>query len=107
MAEQKNQKTRPVCPEHWQKLRKKGLEGLSFWAKLFASGKVNKVLREQGFVESKTECRFCKKKPYDFYIVTDPVEVEDEASATETAGLENQADRRSLQSRRMPCLFRR
>jgi len=63
MAEQKSQKkVRPVCPEHWQKLREKGIEGLSFWARLFASGKVNKVLRAQGFVQSKTECRFCKKK---------------------------------------------
>ena len=64
MAETQNEKaSRPVCPEHWQKLRKKGLEGLSFWTRLLASGRVNKALREQGFVESKTECRFCKKKP--------------------------------------------
>ena len=64
MAEQQNQKVRrPVCPEHWQKLRKKGIEGLSFWTRLFASGRVNKMLGEQGFVKSETECRFCKKKP--------------------------------------------
>ena len=63
MVKQKNQKVRPVCPEHWQQLRKKGLEGLSFWTRLLASGKVNKTLREQGFVQSETECRFCKKKP--------------------------------------------
>ncbi len=61
MAEQQK-KVRPVCPEHWQKLRKKGLEGLSFWARLLASARVNKTLREQGFVESNTECRFCKKE---------------------------------------------
>lgn len=68
MVNQQNQKPRRfVCPEHWQQLRKKGLEGLSFWTRLLASGKVNKTLREQGFVESKTECRFCKnkKKPSD------------------------------------------
>ena len=52
----------PVCPEHWQKLREKAIKGLSFWTRLIASGRVNKMLREQGFVESKTECRFCKKK---------------------------------------------
>ena len=63
MPKQKNQKIRPVRPEHWQQLRKKGLEGLSFWTRLLASGKVNKTLREQGFVQSETECRFCKKKP--------------------------------------------
>lgn len=61
MAEQQK-KVRPVCPEHWQMLRKKGLEGLSFWTRLLASGKVNKTLREQGFVQSDTECRFCKKR---------------------------------------------
>jgi hypothetical protein len=64
LAEPKKQKvSRPVCPEHWQKLREKGLEGRSFWARLLASGKVNRVLNEQGFVKSNTECRFCKKKP--------------------------------------------
>lgn len=62
MAEQQK-KVRPVCPERWQMLRKKGLEGLSFWMRLLASGRVNKTLREQGFVPSETECRFCKKKP--------------------------------------------
>lgn len=62
MAEQQKI-IRPVCLEHWQQLRKKGLEGLSFWTRLFASGKVNKTLREQGFVQSETECRFCTKKP--------------------------------------------
>ena len=63
MAEKKNRKVRPVCREHWQQLRKKGLEGLSFWTRLFASGRVNKTLRKQGFVESETECRLCKKTP--------------------------------------------
>lgn len=63
MSQQKNKKVRPVCPDHWQSLRKKGLEGLSFWTRLLASGRVNKTLREQGFVKSETECRFCKKKP--------------------------------------------
>ena len=62
MAERQNKKVRPVCPEHWQMLRKKGFEGLSFWTRLLASGRVNRTLREQGFVESQTDCRFCKKK---------------------------------------------
>ena len=65
MVKQQNKKVRPVCPEHWQALQKKGLEGLSFWTRLIASGRVNKTLREQGFVQSETECRFCKKKPAD------------------------------------------
>ena len=61
MSEKQRQRvSRPVCSEHWEKLRAKGLEGLPFWKRLLASSKVNKTLREQGFVESKTECRFCK-----------------------------------------------
>ena len=43
-------------------LRKKGLEGMSLWVRILASGRVNRTLREQGFVESQSECRFCKKK---------------------------------------------
>ena len=62
MSDQQNRKIRPVCPEHWQMLRKKGLEGMSLWVRILASGRVNRTLREQGFVESQSECRFCKKK---------------------------------------------
>ncbi|MEO8496899.1 MAG: hypothetical protein ABI614_17650 [Planctomycetota bacterium] len=53
----------PVCPEHWQKIRDKAIQGLPFWTRLIASGRVKKMLNEQGFVQSDTECRFCKKKP--------------------------------------------
>ena len=59
MAEEKKpRKSHPVCAEHWNRLRSEAIKGVPFWARVF----VNKKMREQGFVRSKTECAFCKKK---------------------------------------------
>ena len=61
MAEQPSQRTpHPVCPEHWEKMRKEAIKGLPFWTRPFASGTVNKLIRKQGFVESATDCAFCR-----------------------------------------------
>ncbi len=61
MAEPQIPKVRhPVCAEHWQKMRAETIKGLPFLVRPFASGTVNKMLRERGFVESETECSFCQ-----------------------------------------------
>ncbi|MBP89236.1 MAG: hypothetical protein CMJ64_21390 [Planctomycetaceae bacterium] len=63
MAKQERQRTpQPVCPEHWQKMRNEAIKGLPFWTRPFASGTVDKRLRSHGFVESSSECAFCKTK---------------------------------------------
>ncbi len=54
----KTRKPHPVCAEHWNRLRQEAVKGVPFWAKPL----VNRKLREQGFVLSKTECAFCKTK---------------------------------------------
>ena len=61
MAEQKRKRAaRPLCPEHWQKMRKEMISVLPFWTRPFASGAVNKKLAEKGFVRSDSDCAFCQ-----------------------------------------------
>jgi hypothetical protein len=60
MAERKRKKaSQPLCPEHWQKMRKEMIKVLPFWTRPFASGQVNKKLAEKGFVQSDSACAFC------------------------------------------------
>lgn len=61
MAQKRRERApRPVCSEHWQKMRSEAMKVLPFWSRPFASGTVEKTLRKQGFVPSDTECAYCK-----------------------------------------------
>ena len=60
MAKQRKRKVRPVCTEHWQKMRKEALAVMPFWSRPIAGIKINRMLREKGFVKSDAECIFCK-----------------------------------------------
>ena len=54
MAEQQK-KVRPVCPEHWQDLRKKGLDRLSCSARLARFGKLNRRSRSSSSVRARLD----------------------------------------------------
>lgn len=58
----KPRKALPVCKEHWQKMRKEALVGLPFWSRPLAGIKIKQMLNEKGFVQSNSECAFCKTK---------------------------------------------
>ena len=60
MAKKRKRKVRPVCKEHWQTMRKEGLAVMPFWSRPIASIKINRMLRDKGFVKSDAECTFCK-----------------------------------------------
>jgi hypothetical protein len=62
MPDQQNQRTtHAVCKKHWQKMRKETLKGLPFLTRPFAGGTVDRMLGDQGFVQSESQaCSFCK-----------------------------------------------
>ena len=60
MAKQRKRKVRPVCKEHWQKMRKESLAVVPFWSRPIAGIKINRMLRDKGFVKSDAECTFWK-----------------------------------------------
>jgi hypothetical protein len=62
MDDEKSRKTYPVCKEHWERMRQEALSGVPFWSRQLAKLKVKQVLNQRGFVQSDTECRFCKTK---------------------------------------------
>ncbi len=59
MSKQRKRKVRPVCQEHWQKMRKEALAVMPFWSRPLAGIKINRMLQDKGFVKSKTECNYC------------------------------------------------
>jgi hypothetical protein len=60
MAKQRKRKARPVCAEHWQKMRKEAFAVLPFWSRPLAGKKINQLLRDKGFVKSDEECAYCR-----------------------------------------------
>ena len=60
MTKQRKRKERPVCAQHWQSMRKEALAVMPFWSRPLASIKINRMLRDKGFVKSDGECTFCK-----------------------------------------------
>lgn len=60
MAKQRKRKARPVCEEHWQKMRKEAFAVIPFWSRPLAGKKINQMLRDKGFVKSDDQCAYCK-----------------------------------------------
>ena len=60
MAKERKRKVRPVCNEHWQKMRSEAISVMPFWSRPIAGIKINRMLRDKGFVKSDAECTFCK-----------------------------------------------
>ena len=60
MAKQRKRKVRPICNEHWQAMRKEALSVMPFWSRPLAGIKINRMLRDKGFVKSDEECTYCK-----------------------------------------------
>lgn len=60
MAKQRKRKVRPVCKDHWQRMRREALAVMPFWSRPMAGIKINRMLRDKGFVKSDAECTFCK-----------------------------------------------
>ena len=58
--ERRQRKPHPVCKQHYQKMRKEALAALPFWSRPLGAIKINQMLRDKGFVQSDTECTFCK-----------------------------------------------
>ncbi len=60
MAKQRKRKVRPVCEKHWQMMRKEALAVLPAWSRPLAGFKINRMLRDKGFVKSAADCTYCE-----------------------------------------------
>ena len=62
MAKQRQRRVRPLCKSHWQKMRSEALSVLPLWSRPLAVIKINRMLRDKGFVRSDAECSLCESK---------------------------------------------
>ena len=60
MNKKRQRKPRPVCPQHWNSIRKEALATLPFWSRIVGGRKVNQYLQEKGFVQSDNDCLYCR-----------------------------------------------
>lgn len=59
MAKERKRKPRPICKKHWSSMRKEALAVMPFWSRPLAGIKIDRMLRDKGFVKSETQCTYC------------------------------------------------
>jgi hypothetical protein len=60
MGKQRKRKIRPVCRDHWKTMRTEALAVMPLWSRPLAGIKINRMLKEKGFIQSDTECTYCR-----------------------------------------------